>query len=115
MEGHRPAIIALSLMLAGACGPGRAVTAADGQATPAPEAKLDGPLWLRATTINITGIVSATGGAGGTTTVGPTCGLGGSGGKGSDGRIRVDAVTFKGPTTPKAYLGTAFCRGAPCE
>jgi hypothetical protein len=68
-----------------------------------------GAIWLRATFVNITGIVSATGGAGGTATVvGPTCGLGGTGGKGSDGRVRVDAVTVKGSINPAAFAGTLF-------
>jgi hypothetical protein len=74
-----------------------------------------GALWLRASTVTITGGVSAVGGVGGTTSIGGTCGLGGAGGVGGLGRVRVDATTLTGTSTPAPFRGAFACSGAPCE
>jgi hypothetical protein len=42
-------------------------------------------------------------------------GLGGAGGAGGIGRVRVDATTLSGTSTPAPFRGAFACSGAPCE
>ncbi|MEY3015193.1 MAG: hypothetical protein RIT45_3928, partial [Pseudomonadota bacterium] len=62
-----------------------------------------GAIWLRGATVTLNGSVSAKGGAGGQSD--KINGYGGDGGTGGNGRIRVDAVTFAGNTSPAPFFG----------
>ncbi len=64
-----------------------------------------GAIWLRGNKIDLSGgTVSAKGGAGGDAFQ-PESSDGGDGGAGGDGRVRIDAVTFAGTTSPVPYFG----------
>jgi hypothetical protein len=64
-----------------------------------------GAIWLRASGVQISGTVQATGGVTGNydTSASPWCG--GAGGTGGNGRIRIDAQTLSGTTTPAPHRG----------
>ncbi|MBI5514839.1 MAG: hypothetical protein HY909_13775 [Deltaproteobacteria bacterium] len=74
-----------------------------------------GALWLRAPRVTITGAVEALGGEGGGTSVGSSCCLGGAGGRGSDGRVVIEAVELSGTTRPAAFRAPSLCRNPVCE
>ncbi len=61
-----------------------------------------GYVWLQSSRVVMRGTVSAQGGAGGITVEGMTCGVGGLGGRGSDGFVRVDAEMVEGASVPAA-------------
>ena len=63
-----------------------------------------GCVWLVSGSVLLSGTVTAKGGAGGIAEKDST--YGGDGGAGSDGRIRIDAFSVQGTTTPAAIGGT---------
>lgn len=77
-----------------------------------------GSIWLRCLNLSMSNspALQANGGLGGTTVVGPTCGLPGAGGIGAVGRIRLDYITTAGGfsfagslwTTNLLFIGEPF-------
>jgi hypothetical protein len=68
-----------------------------------------GTIWLEADRVAITGTVAANGGSGGVAS--PMCAPAdlGTGGRGSEGRVRIDAIAFAGTSTPAAVTGMPAC------
>src|SRR5690606_22660321 len=58
-----------------------------------------GSVWIASDRVTLTGAVTAVGGAGGARATNDSS-VGGAGGAGSMGRIRIDAPTISGTTTP---------------
>jgi hypothetical protein len=46
--------------------------------------------------------------------VGPSCCIGGAGGRGADGRVVVEAVDFTGATSPAPFRAAPVCRNPAC-